>query len=50
MRSPGLAAQDVAQRRQRGQAQPLRDAGDQPVDLLAGQGDPALGQQRQQVA
>ena len=33
----GLAAEDVAQRGQRGQAQPLRDAGDQPVDLLPGQ-------------
>ena len=45
----GLAAQDVAQRGERGQAQPLRDVGDQPVDLLPGQHDAALGQQRPQL-
>src|SRR6185437_7201001 len=39
----GAAAEDVAQRGQRGQAEPLRDAGDQPVDLLAGQRDATLG-------
>ena len=45
----GPAVKDVAQRGQRGQAQPLRDAGDQPVDLLTGQDDAALGQQRPQL-
>jgi len=45
----GLAAQDVAQHRQGGQAQPFRHAGDQPVYLLAGQLDAPLGQQRTQL-
>ncbi len=45
----GTAVQDVAQRREDGQAQPFRHAGDQPVDLLPGQSDPAGSQPRDHV-
>jgi hypothetical protein len=44
-----LAVQDVAQRGQRVGRQPLRDLGHQPVDLLPGQVNAALGQQRHQI-
>jgi hypothetical protein len=39
----GPAAEDVAQCGERGQAEPFRDASDQPPDLLAGQRNTALG-------
>jgi hypothetical protein len=45
----GLAVQDVAQRGQRGQVQPLRHPGHQPVDLLPGQLHAALCQRGEQV-
>ncbi len=45
-----LAAQDVAQRGEGSQAEPFWGPGDEPVDLLARQADPALGQQRPQVS
>jgi hypothetical protein len=44
-----LAAEDVAQRRQRVGRQALRDLGHHPVDLLAREMHAALGQQRHQI-
>ena len=43
------AVQDVEQRHEDLQAQPLRPLGDQPVDLAGRQRDPAVGQRADQV-
>src|SRR5674476_146603 len=44
-----FAVQDVAQGREDLHVQPLRGLGDQPVDVLARQVHPALGQQRNEL-